>query len=106
MAVTPTTAVNLSPNGDIITYYYSSLGTLLINPGDTPGIPPQFHMALVYRVLTDYWRRKQDLAMAKEYFGAYKDEVARAKSYTFDLNRDTQPTTAGADWAVGWPSSG
>jgi hypothetical protein len=106
MAVSPSAATNLLPNGDIITYYYSSLGTLLINPLDSPGLPPQFHMAPVYRVLVDYWRRKQDLNMAKEYNAAYKDEVARAKSYTFDLNRGTQPTTAGEDWAVGWPSSG
>ena len=28
------------PTGDTITFYYSSLGVILVNPGDTPGLPP------------------------------------------------------------------
>lgn len=108
MTITPTTATNLTPNGDTITFYYTTLGTVLINPGDTPGIPPQFHMAPVYRVLMDYWRRKQDLAMAKEYERMYEAEVMRAKAFTFDSKRSTQPTIAGDDddYIPAWPESG
>jgi hypothetical protein len=54
-------------------------------------------MALVYRVLVDYWMRKQDKAQSDAYRAAYQDMVVRAKSYTFDMNRSTQPTIAGDD---------
>lgn len=102
-SVVPNAAVNLSPNGDTMTFYYSSLGSVLVNPGDTPGIPPMFHMALVYRVLMDYWRRKQDLGQAKEYERMYGVAVVKAKSYTFDSNRATQPTIAGEETYGDWP---
>ena len=101
--VAPTSATNLSPNGDTITFYYSSLGTMLALPGDTPGIPPQFHMALVYRVLSDYWERKQDFEQADRYHKKYDQSVARAKAYVFDSNRATQPTTAGDDYDGSYP---
>ena len=96
MTVTPASSAAFTPGGDTITFYYSSLGTILVNPGDTPGIPPQFHMALVYKVLSDYWPRKQSLELANHYLGRYEAEVVRAKSFVFDANRDAQPSVGGA----------
>lgn len=104
--VTPTAATTLSPNGDVMTFYYSSLGTTLINPGDVPGIPPQFHMAMVYRVLMDYWARKQDMEQSKHYQDMFAAEVARGKAYVFDSNRATQETIAGDESPYGWPIGG
>jgi hypothetical protein len=97
MTVTPSVPVNLSPQGDIMTFYYTSSGDMLLLPDDTPGIPPQFHMALVYRVLMDYWRRKQSLEMAKEYERMYRDAVLEAKKLELDTERETQFTIAGVD---------
>lgn len=97
LTVTPASAVNLSPQGDIMTFYYTSSGDLMLLPNDTPGIPPQYHMALVYRVLMDYWRRKQALDMAREYERMYKDAVLEAKKLELDSERETQFTIAGVD---------
>lgn len=82
---------------DTITLYYSSLGTLLVNPTDVPGIPSQFHVALVYGLLKDYWKRKSDPQQAAMYEKAYLDKVQRAKAYVFDQNREGQFTIAGDD---------
>lgn len=106
MVVTPTTATAMSPTGDTVTWYYSSLGTLLVNNGDTPGIPPQFHMAPVYRVLMDYWARKSDMGQSKHYFDMFALEVKRGKDYIFDLNQATQDTLAGGDGASAFPLAG
>lgn len=84
--------------GDTITFYYTSLGTVLVNGGDSPGIPPQFHMAPVYRVLSDYWERKADPGQSDRYMKKYLAMVARAKAYVFDSQRSTQPTIAGDDY--------
>jgi hypothetical protein len=92
--VLPPTATGLAPSGDIITFYYSSLGTVLSNNGDVPGIPPQFHVALVYRVLGDYWERKQDPKQAASYMAKYEAAVRKATSFTFDSNKATNPTLA------------
>ena len=85
-------------NGDTITFYYSSLGTTLVNPTDVPGLPNQFHMAIVYRVLSDYWERKQDPGQADRYLKKFDRAVAKAKAYTFDTNRATQPSLAGGEY--------
>jgi len=108
MTATPSTPTNLFPNGDTITFYYSSLGVLLVNNGDVPNIPPPFCMVLVYRVLADYWARKQDFQQSDMYMKRYENGVAKAKAYTFDSKRSTQPTVAGedtagySDYPVGW----
>lgn len=108
MTATPSAPTNLLPNGDTITFYYSTAGLLLVNPGDVPGIPPAFHINLAYRVLGDLWLRKQDLAQADAYMKRYEIGVAKGKAYTFDSKRSTQPTVAGsdtagyADFPIGW----
>ena len=108
MTATPSTQTNLFPNGDTITFYYSTTGTLLVNPGDVPNVPPAFCMPIVYRVLADYWMRKQDFQQADAYMKRYEIGVAKAKAYTFDSKRSTQPTVAGedtagySDYPVGW----
>ena len=56
-------------------------------------------MALVYRVLGDVWMRKQDFKQADAYMKRFEMAVAKGKAYTFDSNRATQPTLAGADTA-------
>ena len=108
MTATPSTTTNLSPNGDTVTFYYSSTGVILVNPGDVFNIPPAFCMNPVYRVLQDYWARKQDFTQVKNYREEYGIGVAKGKAYTFDSNRATQPTVAGedtagyADYPTGW----
>ena len=106
MIVEPNNATNLAPNGDTITFYYSSLGSVLVAPGDTPGIPAQFQMALVYRCLMDYWAVKQDFNQAKLYEQRYNVFVMRAKAFVFDSDRATQPTIAGDDSEFVFPGAG
>jgi hypothetical protein len=96
--VAPTIATTLSPNGDIMTFYYTSSGTTLTFLGDTCGLPPHLHMAPVYRVLADYWLVKENPAMAKAYLDRYDIMVKNGKSFTFDTNRSTQPTIAGSTY--------
>jgi hypothetical protein len=96
-SATPTTATAFSQTGDRMTWYYTSLGTVLVNLGDTPHLPAQFHMALVYRVLGDYWQRKKDSGQAKSYMEKYAELVKRAKAYTYDANRQNDGTMSGAD---------
>lgn len=83
--------------GDLLTWYYSSNGLLLLNPGDHPGIPDNFHIALVYRVLADYWMRKNEPNTAELYMKRYGMKVDRAKAFTYDSDRATQPTLASYD---------
>lgn len=106
MTVSPTVPTALTAVGDIMTFYYSSLGTLLINPLDVPQVPPQFHMAPVYRVLTDYWARKQDFNQSKHYLDMFQAEVARGKAYYYDSNRSTEQTIAGEENSLAWPIGG
>jgi len=106
LIVEPTTAVNLTPNGDQITFYYSGSGMVLVNPGDTPGIPPLYHIALVYRVLVDYWERKGDSGASDRYLKKFTSAVNHAKAYKYDSDQSTQYTLAGGDdtpdWAAWW----
>lgn len=97
MFINPTEPTNLSPQGDRMTFYYTSSGNMMLGPDDTPGIPPQFHMALCYRLLMDYWRRKTDVAQAREYERMYKDAVLEGKKLELDTERETQFTIAGVD---------
>jgi hypothetical protein len=106
MTATPTVLTNFNGGGDTITFYYASLGVVLALPGDTPGIPPQFHIGPVYRVASDYWLRKQDFNQAKSYLDRYEMTVAKAKAFTFDTKRSTQPSVGGDSsefepWPVG-----
>ena len=94
LIVSPTSATTLAPTGDTMTWYYTAAGNILANPGDSPKMPPQFHMALVYRVLEDYWLRKQDMAQAAAYGQRFIAAVARGKAFTYDSNRATEPTLA------------
>ena len=103
MTITPFVSVlNMVPIGDTMTFFYSTLGNFLVNPGDTPGIPPQFHMALVYRVLSDYWEIKQDSTQSDRYLAKYKQMVKNAKEYKFDHDESTQYTIAGSDDTADW----
>ncbi len=80
------TAGNVA-GGDTITLYYSSLGNTLVNLTDVPGIPVQFHMALVYYCLADYWPRKEEDERGKDYLAKFEARVARAKAYLYDSNQ-------------------
>lgn len=95
--ISPNTLTPFSPTGDTMTWYYSTTGDTLALQGDTPGIPAVYHMALVYKVLSDYWLVKQDKEMAELYLKRYMAAVKMAKQYTFDINRSTQDTIAGDD---------
>lgn len=99
--IAPATLTPFAPTGDTMTFYYSSTGDTLSNAGDTPGIPAIFHMALVYKVLSDYWLVKQDDDKAEKYLKRYDRAVKMAHQYTFDINRATQDTIAGDDDS-GW----
>jgi hypothetical protein len=102
LIASPTATTHLSPGGDTITFYYTSLGTIMSYPGDTPGIPPQYHIALVYRVLADYWLIKQDEGQADRYMAKFNLAVKEAKAYVFDSDQSTQPgfgfNEDGANW--------
>lgn len=104
LVIGPTAQTNISPNGDTLTCYYSSLGQMLVDIGDTPGIPPQFHMALCYRVLSDFWLVKQDFNQSKAYEEKFKASVAEAKAYVFDRDQSSQFTLAGDD--TNWSGQG
>jgi len=93
----PSTLTPVEMVGDLFTWYYTSNGTLLVNPGDTPGIPDNFHIALPYRVLGDYWMRKNEPSTAELYMKRYVSKVERAKAFTYDSDRMTQPTLASYD---------
>ena len=97
----PGSSTYLSPGGDIISFYYTSLGTIMSYPGDTPGIPPQFHMALAYRVLADYWKIKQDFNQSQQYALEFQAAVKEAKAYTFDSDQSMQ-STIGDDDSAHW----
>ena len=95
MTVTPNGLAFFLQNGDTITFYYSSTGTVMTGPNDTPGIPVQFHMALVYGVLADYWLRKQDPdGLAAVFKKRFDEAVGQAKRLAGDSNRSTQPVVA------------
>lgn len=95
LTVTPAGLAYLQPNGDTMTFYYSSTGTLMNDPNDSPGIPVQFHIALVYGVLADYWLRKQDPdGLARVFKTRFDEAVLQAKRYEWDSDRATAPTAA------------
>jgi len=90
LIVSPSQKTNLTPNGDVITFFGSTLGTILADPGDTPNIPPMYHMALVYRVLGDYWERKQDATQSDRYMKKYAAAVQQAKAFKYDVDQSSQ----------------
>jgi len=104
LQISPTIATALAGGGvpDEITIYFESLGSILVNPTDMPGIPAQFNMAPAYGCLSDYWLRKGDLAQAKAYEGKFDRLVRLGKQYVFDNDRSTQPTLAGEDVDVNY----
>lgn len=81
--------------GDQIFVYYTSLGTQLAALTDVPGIPAEFHVALVYKLLSIYWPRKNDPAQGTYYGRLYDEKVRKAKGYEFDSQRAGQFTLAG-----------
>lgn len=96
LTVTPHGTATLAPNGDTLTFYYSSTGSMLIYPGDTTEIPPQLQMAPVYGVLSDYWTRKNDPAgNADRYYAKYEKSVEIARRLGWDANRAAPQTFAG-----------
>lgn len=98
MTVSPDGVAYFEPNGDTMTFYYSSTGTLMNDPNDSPGIPVQFHVALVYGVLADYWLRKQDPdGLARVFKTRFDEAVGQAKRMEWDSDRATMPTGASFD---------
>jgi hypothetical protein len=98
LLVTPNGLAYLQPNGDTMTFYYSSTGTLMNDPNDSPGIPVQFHVALVYGVLADYWLRKQDPdGLARVFYTRFTEAVKQGKNFEWDSDRATAPTGASFD---------
>lgn len=93
----PTSTTQLEAIGDTMTWYYQSSCKVLVNPGDAPGIPILFHMAPVYRVLSDYWARKNDGPQSVQYMQKYDRMVKAGKQFTFDVNRATQIILDGDD---------
>lgn len=93
LTVSPTALTNLSGGGiaDLLKIYYTSLGTLMVAGTDYPGMPAQFHIALAYGVLADYWLRKDDADEADRYQARYKELVHRAMAYPLDSDRASVP---------------
>ena len=95
ITVVPNALVYFKQNGDTMTIYYSGLGSVMFLPNDSPGIPPQFHMAIVYGVLSDYFVRKSSPEEARYYAGRFQAAVEEAKKLEWNVKRSSQPTTAG-----------
>jgi hypothetical protein len=93
LTVSPVGTVNLQQNGDTMTFYYSSTGKFLMFPNDTPGIPPQLHMAPVHGLLSEYWCRKNDpTGNADRYYAHYDRAVVIAKELDWDAEKSIQPS--------------
>jgi hypothetical protein len=73
--------------GDMVALYYSSMGGVLVNPTDVPGIPEQFHDALAFWCLSRFWLRKRDPTYAKFWKNEYEETVNKAKALIFDTNQ-------------------
>lgn len=94
LTATPSGVATFQPNGDTITFYFSSTGKFLYFPNDTTQLPPQLQMAPVYSVLSDYWCRKADPeGNAAKYLARYERLVQVAKALEWDAERSVQPTT-------------
>lgn len=100
--ITPLTKTTFVSIGDTITWYYSSNGRVLTNPGDVPGIPPNFHIALCYRVVADYWPHKGFPDLGAYYMKMYENAVQKGKKFTYDSNRATESTMASYDGDNAW----
>lgn len=98
LAVSPSTVTTVAMIGDTLTWYYSSNGIVLALPGDSPGIPDNYHIALCYRVLADYWDRLEDAGQSDRYLKKYENAVVHAKAFNFDADQDVQPTLAGEEF--------
>lgn len=101
LAVDPSSAMSVEQIGDTLTWYYSTNGLVLALPGDSPSIPDNYHVALVYRVLADYWDRLEDSTQADRYLQKYLDAVKHAKAFNFDADQETQPSLVGQEF-LGW----
>jgi hypothetical protein len=95
LTVVPNGSANLEPNGDTMTFYYSSTGKWLMYPGDTTQIPPQLQMALVHGVLSEYWPRKGDAKQGEYYLSLYDRAVKMAKELGWNVRRSGPQTLAG-----------
>ena len=98
LVVDPSTTTAVTTIGDTMTWYYSTNGTVLALAGDSPGIPDNYHIALVYRVLADYWDRLNDGAQSDRYLKKYESIVKVAKAFQYDSNRESQQTLVGYDY--------
>src|SRR5580700_8037371 len=98
MTVTPNGVATLSPNGDTMTFYYSSTGKWLTYPGDTTQLPPQLQMALVHGLLSEYWPRKGDAAQGAYYLSLYDRAIKTAKELGWNVRRSGPQTIAGFDY--------
>lgn len=95
LQVTPNGLAYLQPNGDTMTFYYSSTGKYLTYPGDTTQLPPQMQMGLVHGLLSEYWPRKGDAAQGKYYGDLYDRAIKMGKELGWNVRRSGPQTIAG-----------
>lgn len=95
LTVTPNGTTALLPNGDTMTFYYSSTGRFLMYPNDTTGFPPQLQMAPVHGLLSEYWPRKGDPGLGKYNLDLYDRMVKVARELGWYVRRSGPQTIAG-----------
>jgi len=95
LTVSPNGTTALEPNGDTMTFYYSSTGNFLMYPGDTTGIPPQLQMAPVHGLLSEYWPRKGDDKLGSYFLSLYDRAVKVARELGWNVRRSGPQTFAG-----------
>jgi hypothetical protein len=98
LTVMPNGTTALLPNGDTMTFYYSSTGKFMMFPGDTTQIPPQLQMAPVHGLLSEYWPRKGDDKLGAWYLSLYDRAVKVARELGWNVRRSGPQTFAGFDF--------
>ena len=95
LTVSPNGTTALAPNGDMMTFYYSSTGKFMIFPNDTTQIPPQLQMAPIHGLLSEYWPRKGDDKLGAYFLSLYDRAVKVARELGWNVRRSGAQTFAG-----------
>ncbi len=85
--------------GDTMNLYYTSDGTVLVNPTDYPSIPVDFHEALVSWCLSRYWPKKMGFDGAKYWEDRFWKSVHAAKRFGETIDRAVQGSIADVEGA-------
>ena len=82
-----------------LTYFwlhYSAQPSLMVNDGDTPGIPQEWHRAIVSKVLADYYADAGQVDQARFFIASYEQSVREAIRYVNTARTRIMTTLSGA----------